>query len=227
MKLFCMVLVSLAVQPIATGSDSDQATKKSLSETDRLLAVADHKDIDNRRLAAADICILLLKRNGEWRQSDSLDWKILREQEFRLEASHVRKSDQTEDLAVPNMCAHCMGMLRGGAWLSRPAEGEDSLEQAVAKLAKESKDPAVRALLLLGLASSSRIAARDAVVAATQDAHLGVRKSACYLIERRTRSAFGPIGNIHIGSTENDVRVAGERIRNAYAKDKVFRLGSN
>lgn len=227
MRVFCSVLMSLIVLSIVAAIDRAPATEKSLSEADRLLlAASDQKDIVNRHLAAADICILLLKRDGEWIKNNGLDWNILREQDFRLEVSHVHKSDQTEDLAIANMCAHCMGMLKGGAWLNRPVEGENETEITIAKLAKESKDPVVRTLLLLGLASSSRIAARDAVVAATQDAHLGVRKSVCYLIERRTRSAFGPIGNIHIGSSENDVRVAGERIRNAYVKDKTFRVGA-
>ena len=106
--------------------------------------------------------------------------------------------------------------------MNAPLDVRDPLEEAIADVVQASKDPVVRTVLLLGLASSTRKHARDTIVGATADPHLGVRKSSCYLIERCTRSAFGPLGNIHIGSPEKDVDTAGKRIREAYKKDVKF-----
>ncbi len=181
-------------------------------------------DVDVRRRAAADLCIALLKRNGVW-HIEPWHWRIPTEEGVRLEVQTVRASKQTPNLAVANMCAHCMGMLRSGAWRRPPEARYDPLEKAVIEANKATDDAVVRMILLVGLASSQSEAARDVVVAATDDSYPGVRKGACYLVECCVASAFGPIGNIHIGSSERDVRAAGQKIRAIYRWDKTLGAG--
>lgn len=180
------------------------------------------KDIVAQRHAAADLSILLMKRNGIWYEDPlNLNWKILSEDDFRREVKVVGSS-QEMDLALPNMCAHCMGRLITGAWRTPAIEKKDNLEARVIQLVNTTDDPAVKVILLVGLASSKTATARDAVVAATADPELGVRKGANYLVERCTANSFGPIGVIHIGSPAGDVDASGRNIRALYKSDKTL-----
>jgi hypothetical protein len=115
-----------------------------------------------------------------------------------------------------------MAMFATGTWAIPPLKDANALELNAAGLARHSSDPLVRAILLIGLTSSRNEVARDAVVAATADEQLGVRKTVCYLVERCTGQCFGPCGVIHIGSPEEDVGVAIQRILKAYSVDKTF-----
>jgi hypothetical protein len=188
---------------------------------DHLFRAATKNELESRRQAAADLCIALLKRNDVW-QVDPLNWKIQTEDGIRLEVKAVRSSKQQPDLAVSNMCAHCMGMLKPGAWRTAPVTKVDPLEDRILDVVKTTEDPVVKTILLVGLASSSTEKARDAVVASTADADLGVRKSANYLVQRCSANSFGPIGVIHGGSPETDVDASGQKIREMYKKDKTL-----
>lgn len=192
---------------------------RSTEEIHEALLTVTDDDPDVRRVAAAEACIFLLKTNGVWRV-ESHNWKIPSEDGIRAEAKYVRKSKQTPDLAIANMAAHCMGSLPSGAWRKASVGEPDATEKRVLDALKKSKDPAAKALLLVGLASSSTEDARDTIVAATLDPDLGVRKVANYLVQRCSANSFGPIGVIHIGSPEKDVELSGERIRKMYETDK-------
>jgi hypothetical protein len=186
-----------------------------------LLSAIKDNGIDKRRDAAANLSIFLLKKNNVWRKE--LDnWKIPTEEGIRMEVKAVRTSKQKPDLALANMCAHCMGMIKSGSWRKAPIKKEDKIENKIIQLLKKNKDPIVKTILLVGLASSPTEKARDIIVKATGDNNLGVQKSAVYLIERCSSNYFGPIGNIHIGSPKNDVKKAGEKIRKIYKKDKML-----
>ena len=224
MRCLCLALVMLAAGSCGEAGDGTRSVGEIPTELEELLRAAEHHDVDTRREAAANLSIALLKRNRAWR-TEPHNWKIRTEEGIRMEVKGVRSSKQTPDLAIANMCAHCMGMLKGGSWQKPPLDGKDPFEEAVARLSRESKDPVVRTILLVGLASSLRVGARDTVVAATSDPHAGVRKSACYLVERCTRTPFGPGGNIHIGSPEEDVGAAGENIRALYRWDRTLGAG--
>ena len=181
-------------------------------------------DVNKRRQAAAELCISLLKKNRVWRR-DPFNWKIPTEEGLKAEVRGVRSSDQSAELAIANMCAHSMSMLPSRSWREPPIAKIGALEKAIIGAVKANRDPVVRMILLVGLASSGGEAARDVVVASTADRHPGVRKGACFLVERCTAQAFGPVGVIHVGSELKDVKIAGERIRGAYWVDRTFGLG--
>ena len=115
-----------------------------------------------------------------------------------------------------------MGMLKSGAWRTAPVTKADPLEDRILDIVKTAEDPVVKTILLVGLASSSTEKARDAVVGATADSDLGVRKSAKFLVQRCSANHFGPIGVIHSGSPEVDVDASGQKIREMYKKDKTL-----
>lgn len=221
-----VVCVSVLVGCSTPGGSRKPAHRHAAGEFDDLFNTVVEDDVDLRRQAAADLGIALMKRNNVWRKSErSFDTKTPTEEGIRAEVKAVRSSKQSPDLATANMCAHCMGMLRSGAWRRLPEPRHDPLEKAIVEANKATDDAVVRMILLVGLASSQSEAARDVVVAATDDSHPGVRKGACYLVERCVASAFGPIGNIHIGSSESDVRAAGQKIRAIYRWDKTLGAG--
>jgi len=113
-------------------------------------------------------------------------------------------------------------MLKSGSWSTAPIEKADPAEQDLIRALDAANDPVVRTLLLVGLASSPTLQARDAIVAATADADLGVRRSANYLVERCSANHFGPVGVIHIGSTKEEVDASGSKIRELYKQDKTL-----
>jgi len=201
-----------------------EAADKVPDEVRRLLSEAGSEDVDQRRDAAAQVAILLLKRNGAWRK-EPFNWKIRTERGIRMEVKAVRSSDQRPDLALANMCAHCMGMLASGTWLKPPTDTVDLVESLVIGLLNKTSDPVVKTILLVGLGSSKTGAARDAVVSATGDPDPGVQKGACYLVERCAANYFGPVGNIGIGSTEASVNAAGKKIRSIYRWDRTLGEG--
>ncbi len=186
-----------------------------------LLHSVTQDDIDLRRQAAADISISILKENGVWR-TDNSNWKIPTEEGIRMEVKGVRTSDQEPHLAIANMCAHTMGMLRSAAWRTAPLEKAETLEKEVISVLTATDDPVAKTILLVGLASSPTESARDVVVASTADADLGVRKCANYLIQQCSANSLGPIGVIHIGSPPGDVDASGQKIRAMYEKDKTL-----
>jgi hypothetical protein len=215
-------------------TESGEQHKIRLNVIDLKLGVSQNKK-DNKkarpdaaavaqRHAAADLTVELMKRNGIWYE-DPLNWKILSEADFRREVEPV-SSTRGLDLDLANMCAHCMGRLLPSAWRTHPIERKDELEARAIQLMDTTDDPVVRVILLVGLASSKTAAARDTVVAATEDPQLGVRKSACYLVERCTAKSFGPIGVIHIASPASDVDAAGRKIRAVYKSDKTLGAAS-
>ena len=190
-----------------------------VADAEELLRLATSRDQAVRRRAAADLAILLMKRNGVWRENvEAYDWKIPDEKGIRMEMAALWSSDQKPEYALANLCAHCSGMLPGKAWHAAPARIEDEFEGRVSRVAAESADPAVRVILLVGIASSKTLAARKAVVAATADPELGVRKSAVFLIDHASGGASGPSGAIHVGSPAADVDYAGKSIRESFAK---------
>jgi len=212
-------------KPDLHGKSSDKAANQAVHDAGRaLLDTAGAEELSVRRRAAADLSILLKKRNGVWRKQPD-NWKIPTEAGIRVEVDALRRSDQKTDLALANMAAHCMGMLVTGAWQTPPKRKDDGLEADVIRLVRTTDDPAVKVILLVGLASSKTAAARDAVVAATADPDPGVRKSAVYLVERGTANYFGPGGCIHIGSPTADVDAAGRKIRAIYKRDKTVGAG--
>ena len=165
----------------------------------------------------------MLKRNDVWRKrKEFFDWKTPTEEGIRLEVKAVRSSKQSPDLATANMCAHSMGMLEFGAWRTAPTEDTDPLEEKAIAVVKTTHDSVVKTILLVGLASSPTAKARDAVVAATADADLGVRMSANFLVQRCSANHFGPIGVIHIGSPAGDVDISGRRMRELHEIDKLL-----
>ena len=83
-----------------------------------LLDAVGVEDSAARRRAAADLSVLLMKRNGIWRKEPD-NWKIPTEAGIRLEVDALRTSDQEPDLALANMASHSMGMLVTGAWQTR------------------------------------------------------------------------------------------------------------
>ena len=190
----------------------------------QLLTSVTEDDLDLRRQAAADLCIAMLKRNRVWR-AEPFNWKIPTEEGLRMEVGAVRSSKQRRNLALANMCAHCMGMLNSGAWRTSPTEEADPLEEKLVSIVRATDDPVVKIILLVGLASSATAGARDAVVAATGDVDLGVRKSANYLVQRCAANSFGPIGVIHIGSPAGDIDASGQKIRAIYRWDKSVGAG--
>lgn len=216
-----IALLSLLVGCSHGRISHEAQSQRSTGEFSSLLTSVGDGDVDVRRQAAADLCIALLKKNGVWRP-DPLNWKMPTEEGICMEVKAVRTSKQAPDLAIANMCGHCMGMIKPGVWRGTSRLTKDPLEDAVIAIVARTDDAVVRIILLIGLASSQREAARDAIIAATDDPHLGVRKGACYLVERCARRPFGPIGNIHIGSPREDVDAAGRRIRNAYREDRAL-----
>ena len=206
------------------GTSQEAQLKKTDHSVGQLLTSVIEDDLEVRRQAAADLCIAMLKRNGVWRV-EPLNWKILTEEEIRMAVGGVRSSKQERELALANMCAHCMGMLKSGAWRTAPIDEEDPLEENLVSVVRATDDPVVKIMILVGLASSPTTRARDAVVAATSDAVLGVRKSANYLVQRGTANYFGPIGVIHIGSPAGDVDASGQKIRAIYRWDKTVGAG--
>jgi hypothetical protein len=218
------VLLSVLARSSATGTLRGDEQAELTGDLRALLRSVSERNINLRRQAAADLCVALLKTNGVWRdqRTDPFNHRIPSEEGIRMEVNSVRGSKQAPELAIANMCAHCMGMLKLAAWRIPAHSREDSLEKAVINIIKATDDPVVKMVLLIGVASSEGQGGRDVVVEATADSHLGVRKGACYLVEKCTAKAFGPIGNIHIDSAEEDVETAGKRIRGAYERDKMF-----
>jgi len=193
---------------------------------DLILTASSSNDLIARRHAAAKLCVLLMKRNGIWRESslNDFDWKLLSEEDFLREVELVG-STQDLDLDLANMCAHCMGRLIRGAWQIPPIEKTDDFEVDVIELLNTTDDPAVKVILLVGLTSSKTATARNVVVAATADSQVGIRKSANYLVERMTANSFGPLGVIHIASPTDDVDASGRKIRAIYRWDKTLGAG--
>jgi hypothetical protein len=178
---------------------------------------------DTCRSAAAERCIALLKKNNVW-QVDPFNWRIPDEDGFLLEVTSVRRSDQSPELALENMCFHCMTMLelKPRRWRTGVDEATTATEVEAIEDAKSSADPVVRMLLLIGLASSQSEAARDTVVAAIGDPDLGVQVGAYSLVEVCTGESFTSAGCIQIGSSPSEVEIAAKRLRDAYRKDKTF-----
>ncbi|MHC4656147.1 MAG: hypothetical protein ACYS91_14195 [Planctomycetota bacterium] len=225
MKSFPVIALLIVLVGCTVRSTSQETRPTdSTGAFEHLLRAATKNDLNSRRQAAADLCITMLKRSDVW-QADPLNWKIPTEEGIKLEVKAVRSSKQQPDLAVSNMCAHCMGMLKSGAWRTAPVTKADSLEDRILDIVKTTEDPVVKTILLVGLASSSTEKARDEVVAATADADLGVRKSANYLVQRCSANSFGPIGVIHGGSPEVDVDAASRKIRAIYRWDKTLGVG--
>jgi hypothetical protein len=218
-----MLLASMIGCTTHEAEDRSVATDSTV-DLHGLLDSVTQDDLDGRREAAADLCIAMLKKNGVWR-TDPFNWKIPTEEDIRAEVEHVPSSKQKPDLAIANMCAHCMGMLRSGVWRTLPVTKAEPFEERLIRIVKTTDDAVVKTILLVGLASSSTEGARDVIVAATADDDLGVRKSANYLVQRCSANSFGPIGVIHIGSPAGDVDVSGQRIRELYGKDKTLGRG--
>lgn len=214
------LLIVLVGCTVRTTSQEMRPTDSTVG-FDHLLRDATKNDLNSQRQAAGDLCIAMLKRNDVW-QVDPLNWKIQTEDGIRLEVKAVSSSKQRPDLAIANMCAHCMGMLKPGAWRTAPVTKADPLEDRILDIVKTTEDPVVKTILLVGLASSPTEKARDAVVASTADADLGVRRSANYLVQRGSANSFGPIGVIHIGSPEVDIDASGQKIREIYKNDKTL-----
>lgn len=202
---------------------------ESRDPTEILLSKAVGTDALESRFAAAELCILLTKRTGRWLTYDQLQdtdrMVVLSEKDFPLEVRAYSESDQKPEYSLDNLGAHCMGMVPHGAWRTPPTQSSDPLEERCIEVVKNARDPAVRVLLLAGLATSSTTKARDAVVAATLDSELGVRKVAMYLIERLTCRLFAHTGNIHIGSSPESVEEAAAQVRMFYRWDKTFGAG--
>ena len=74
----------------------------STAEFHGLLNSVTKTDIAGRRKSAADLCIIMLKRNQLWR-TDPWDWKIPTEEGIRMEVKSVRSSQQEPDLAIANV----------------------------------------------------------------------------------------------------------------------------
>lgn len=216
-----IVLVSLLVGSSTQEAERDTQLRDLPDEFRDLLKSVTQDDIRVRRQAAADLCISILKRNGVWR-TDPRNWHIRTEEGIRMEVKAVRTSKQKPDLAIANMCAHCMGMLKSGAWRMAPVGKTDPVEKELLSLLSVTDDPVVKTMLLVGLASSPTVKARDAIIAATADSDLGVRKSANYLVQHCSANDFGPIGVIHIGSPAGDVDASGQKIRAMYKEDKTL-----
>lgn len=97
--------------------------------------------MEARRAHAAELTITLLRENLPWPLATppvikGLNSKYISPGGLRLEVKAVSGSDQPPELAVPNMCAHIMGPLKGGVWRNPPAEDASSKteRQALAKL---------------------------------------------------------------------------------------------
>ena len=177
-------------------------------------------DEQERRLAAADLCILLLKENDSWSDAPTpftyFEWAAATPESMRLTLTQFSKGDPIEVSDIANMCAHQMSRLKFRRWLNPCVKERSKLEDQIVDAIQRSDDPMVKTMLLIGLTSSPRKFARDAMVRATSDSNLGVRKSICYLISACTGRDFGPIGCIHIGSSEKSVNIACEAMRMEY-----------
>lgn len=202
----------------ATSQESQQRDSEDV--VGQLLTSVTEDDLVLRRQAAADLCIAMLKRNRVWRV-EPFNWKIPTEEDIRMEVKAVRSSKQKPDLAIANMCAHCMGMLRGAVWRTPPVTKADPFEEELVSIVKTTNDPVVKTILLVGLASSPTARARDVIVASTADGDLGVRQSANFLVQLCSANSFGPIGVIHIGSPAGDVDASGQKIRAVYRWDRT------
>ena len=221
-----VVFMSVLAGCSTPGASRKPTHRHAAGEFDDLFNTVVQDDVDLRRQAAADLGIALLNKTHVWRKPEGIfDTKTPTEEGIRAEVKAVRSSKQSPDLATANMCAHCMGMLKLGAWRTAPTEDTGPLEDRAIGVVKNTHDSVVKTILLVGLASSPTTRARDAVVAATADPDLGVRKSANYLVQRCSANYFGPIGVVHIGSPASDVRAAGQKIRAIYRWDKTLGAG--
>jgi|WetSurMetagenome_2_1015567.scaffolds.fasta_scaffold130722_2 hypothetical protein len=214
---FLILLTGCKAREFGDKSESTTQTK----EYNNLLGLVIKEDISSRHQAAADLCIILLKRNNMWKP-DPLNWKIPTEDGIRGEVQAVQSSNQEPYLAIANMCAHCMGMIKSGIWRTSPVNNIDPLEKKIISIVKSTNDPVVKTIFLVGLASSPTEIARDVIVDSTADDDLGVRMSVNFLIERCSANYFGPIGVIHSGSSESDVEKSGQKIRMIYKEDKTL-----
>ena len=88
----------------------------------------------------------------------------------------------------------------------------------MAVFAKSHPNPHIRLYMLVGLAVDNKKAAMKTLVESSLDADFGIRKCACYLLEKCSGKYFGPIGNIQIASTVEEVDFAGKAIREYYAE---------
>lgn len=205
--------------------ESEEPAEEIPPEVLAWLEAAEDDDPDKAGAAAAELAIYQMERAGITREPDPFDWKSPSKEKIRGGVRAVRKSTQKPEHAIANMCAHTKGWLRAKNWRELPAPETDWLDQRMIGIVQRSEDPVVRTMLLEGLGASDSEVARDAIVAATGDAHPGVRKSACYLVESLARTSFGLGGSTGIASEIDVVQKRGRIIRNMYHWDKTLGAG--
>lgn len=169
----------------------------------------------------AKLCYNHLKKHTHPRESTFEEYTP-GEADFVAAARNFYPTRQREDLALANLCAHLMHGNIGTVEVNPSVKADPELPRLV-RYSVTHSDPLVRILMLLALAADPSPESRAAMIQASFDPHPGVRKGVCYLIEQVTGQYFGPIGNIHIGSSTGEVDQACQSIRECYKKDPRMR----
>jgi hypothetical protein len=191
-------------------------------ETRRLIDTIVHFGPDTNLRAAAKLAFQHIKQSGGLLTSPDFDNPIPGETEFVNSYKWLKFSIQREDLKLANHCAALMQVIKGGGWKMVPQTEGLTRVPEIPEIARTAAHPYIRLYMLISLAVDNHYLARRALVQATLDADPGIRKCACYLVEKCTGLYFGPIGNIQIASTEEEVNYAGKAIREKFEKDACF-----